>query len=101
MTLATYRLTRLVVRDDFPPLLWARGKLAGGWGGPAQDVPVYRAGWSPQWLADLVTCPWCASAWVALGVVGGTDTAVAMPVPVLMWLAAWAGGALLASQDWA
>ncbi|MWA07805.1 DUF1360 domain-containing protein [Streptomyces sp. BA2] len=101
MTLATYRLTRLVVKDDFPPLLWIRHKLAGGWAGPDQDVPVYRARWSPQWLADLVSCPWCASAWVALGVLGGTAMAVAVPVPVLVWLAVWAGAALLASQDWA
>ncbi|MEV0323036.1 DUF1360 domain-containing protein [Streptomyces sp. NPDC050658] len=101
MILAAYRLTRLVVKDQFPPLLWVRHKLAGGWAGPAQDVPVHRARWSPQWLADLVTCSWCASAWVSLGVLGCTATVVAIPLPVLTWLAVWAGAALLASQDWA
>ena len=28
---ATYRLTRLIVRDDFPPVLWLRDRLVGGW----------------------------------------------------------------------
>ena len=31
MSLATYRLTRLVVADTFPPVLWLRDRLAGGW----------------------------------------------------------------------
>lgn len=101
MALATYRLTRLVVEDDFPPVLWVRHRLAGGWSGPDEDVPVYRARWVPQWLADLVSCPWCASGWVALGVTGGVWAVDSMPVPGLVWLAVWAGGALIASQDWA
>lgn len=31
MALATYRLTRLVVEDTFPPVLWLRDRVAGGW----------------------------------------------------------------------
>src|SRR5690606_5477694 len=34
MSLATYRGTKLVVEDTFPPVLWLRDKLAGGWREP-------------------------------------------------------------------
>lgn len=101
MSLATYRLTRFVVDDTFPPVLWVRHKLAGGWTGPDDDVPVYRARWVPQWLADLVSCPWCASGWVAAGVTASVWWWVGLPVPVLVWLAVWAVGALIAARDWA
>lgn len=132
MSLATYRLTRFVVEDTFPPVLWLRDRLAGGWrpltdaehevvrgqagtpeetkailkGGMA-DVDgvasryVKRWGWSPWWLADLLSCPWCASGWVAAAVTAGTWWWVGLPVPVLVWLAVWAVGALIASQEWA
>lgn len=120
MSLATYRLTRLAVADTFPPVLWVRDRLAGGWRpmtdeergrgwGPGQmefidgvaHRYVRRVSWSPQWLADLVSCSWCASGWVALGVTAGAWWWVGLPVPALCWLAVWAVGALIAGQEWA
>jgi len=141
LLLAAFRITRLVVRDDFPPLLWMRDRLAGGWRpltGPEQivhrktagidreapiridkykSVPrwawdtqeingvlnryVFRASWSPHWLAELVTCPWCASAYVSGALVALTWVFAGLPVPLLMWPAVWAGSALLASREWA
>lgn len=134
MALATYRLTRFLVEDTFPPVLWIRDRLAGGWRPltegereqrvrdarawhdaekplparwPTRDIGgvehrwVKRWGWSPQWLADLISCPWCASGWVAAGVTASTWAAVGLPVPVLVWLAVWAAGALIAGQEWA
>jgi hypothetical protein len=134
MSLAVYRGTRLVVEDTFPPVLWLRDRLAGGWReltqGEFKDHPVppldddadlvdvaglgsvtsidgrmhryiERARWSPQWLGELVSCPWCASGWVAAGVTAGTWAVVGLPVPLLVWGAVWAVGALLAAQDWA
>ena len=136
MVLATYRGTRLVVADTFPPVLWLRDRLAGGWrplteaeqekyvtdvaavvkGPLALSHPklgalmrtdgqvnryVRRWKWSPFWLAELVSCPWCASGWVAAGVTAGTWAVVGMPVPVLVWGAVWAAGGLIAGQDWA
>lgn len=123
MSLATYRLTRLVVEDDFPPVLWVRLKIAGGWvpgdmepgtaraaaeeRGELQDIDgvmhryVRRSRWSGQFLADLVSCPWCASGWVALGVTAGVWAFVGLPVPFLVWPAVWAVGALIAGQEWA
>ena len=48
---ATGRLTRLVVDDDWPPVAWARGKYI-------QKAPV-------AW-AELVTCGFCVAPWFAL-----------------------------------
>lgn len=129
MALATYRLTRLAVADTFPPVLWLRDRLAGGWrpltgseqralvvlpADKALDLRrglsvddegenryVYRWRLVPEWIAELLSCPWCASGWVALGVTGGVWAVDGMPVPPLVWLAVWAGGALLAAQEWA
>ncbi|MFM9656832.1 DUF1360 domain-containing protein [Streptomyces scabiei] len=134
MALSVYRLTKLVVEDTFPPVLWLRDRLVGGWrpltlaeqerypevGDLGTDTPtahmgldmvmridgemnryVRRAKWSPFWLAELVSCPWCASGWVALGVTGGVWAVAGLAMPVLVWLATWAAGALLAAQEWA
>lgn len=126
MSLAVYRLTRLVVADTFPPVLWLRDRLVGGWR-PLTDeewVQVRSAGlaympwktqsidevenrwverkkWSPHWLAELLSCPWCASGWVALVVTAGAWATVGLPVPLLVWPAVWALGGLLAAREWA
>lgn len=135
LSLATYRLTRLVVKDDFPPVLWLRDRMVGGWrpltsgesarytaaimdiGAPAwmksvenidfgesvgpQDARyIIRARWVPDWFADLLSCPWCASGWVALGLTVGAAFTVGVPAPVLVWPAVWGAGALLASRKW-
>jgi len=138
MSVAVYRLTRLVVKDDFPPVLWLRDRLSGGWrqltvkeimvyneyrrgpielrkpsppewvgdvildeesGTPVQRY-VHRAGWVPQWLADLLSCPWCASGWVSLAVTAVVAATVGVPAPLLVWLAVWGAGALLAAREW-
>lgn len=133
MSLAVYRLTRLVVADTFPPVLWLRDRLAGGWrdmteaeiaatagvfpghgessivgfGPVARDDTgnkiryVRRSKRSPYWLAELLSCPWCASGWIALTVTAGTWAVVGLPVPLLVWPAVWAAGALIAAQEWA
>lgn len=133
MSLAVYRLTRLVVADTFPPVLWVRDRLVGGWRPltlresetsrlpvlvEGQSATVARLGgltvvdgqmsryvqrWkrSPFWVAELLSCPWCASGWIALVVTAGTWAVVGLPVPLLVWLATWAVGALIASQEWA
>jgi hypothetical protein len=143
LSVATYRLTRLVVKDDFPPVLWLRDRMVSGWrpltekeweiyraaprdglGVKALDLPagtpawvrqvrdidhgnepeasryVTRARWVPQWLSDLLSCPWCASGWVALVLVTATALTVGVPAPVLVWPAVWGAGSLLAARNW-
>lgn len=135
LVLTAYRLTRLVVRDTFPPVLWVRDRLAGGTRKPTRaemyhdsyphdlepgvshlapglpgvwyvvdgQVQVHRTkvSWSPHWLAELITCPWCASAYVSGAVVAVTDLVHGLSLPWLTAFAVWAGSSLLASRDWA
>jgi hypothetical protein len=126
MALTSYRLTRLITKDTFPPILWMRDRLVGGWRpltepeqalvarqpGGNQPFPLTEADgvqqrwntrrrWSPYWLAELLSCPWCASAYVAGGVTAATDIMIGVPAPVLIGFAVWALSALLASKDWA
>lgn len=122
MALTSYRGTRLLAKDDFPPVLLLRDRLAGGWrpmtepemarisAFPAQELCdingrkcryVRRAAWSPYWLAELVRCPWCVSAYVSAAVTAATASFVSVPDPWLIAPAVWALSALLASREWA
>lgn len=126
LTACAYRATRLIVKDTFPPVLWLRDRLAGGWrpltdkeweqtrdtSKPALFQPkdiegkgacryLTRVKWSPFWLAELISCPWCASAYISGALVGITDCVVGIQWPWLMGGAVWAGGSLLASRSWA
>lgn len=56
VVLAVYRLTRLVVFDDFPPVQAVKRRV------------IARFGAASAW-ATLLTCPFCLSVWVAAGVV--------------------------------
>lgn len=125
--IAVYRLTRLGTKDDFPPILWLRDKLAGGWrpltskekaapmsadwrpqqqevdygNGPVMSRYVVRSRWSPYWLSELISCPWCLSGWISGAVVALLDINQSIPDPVLFGFAVWGGAALLASRKWA
>lgn len=89
--LTCYRATRLVVRDDFPPLRWARERV--------DKVATRSDRGRLEWLGDLVTCHWCASGWVAiaLGVLVWQARGVAELVCLIGGI--WAGGALLAEHE--
>lgn len=135
ISLAVYRITRLIIKDTFPPVLWARDRLVGGWrpltdaerkivrarnGGPFQlDDPmpfqvsdvdhgngpessrwVDPWSWVPNWLSELLSCPWCASGWISLAVVVAVAFTVGVPAPLLVWPAVWAAGSLLAARKW-
>jgi hypothetical protein len=124
LSLTVYRLTRLITKDTLPPVLWLRDHISGGWRpmtdqewaqfrvkpsaapwpfkGTGDDTIryVYRWSWSPYWLAELWSCPWCVSAWIAGAVTAVTDITVGMPYPWLMGMSAWALGALMASREY-
>jgi hypothetical protein len=123
LSLSTFILTKLIVDFDFPPVLWLRDRVVGGWrpltlaeradhrsdpsSAPAiQQIDgephryLARKGWVPLFFAELMGCPWCVSGWISAATVAGTWAAAGLPVPVLYWLSAWALGALLAQRDW-
>lgn len=142
MALSGYRLTVLVVRDTFPPLLWLRDRIVGGWRpltdkewselraaksvpgpGRAKDIPdwmshvqsidfgevrgEHEARWLernrrvPFWLSELMSCPWCASGWISLGLacVGAVQGFYGWNVVWMVWGAVWAVSALMAFKD--
>jgi hypothetical protein len=84
LALGTYRMTRFVVRDDFPP---------------ARATREWIMKHGPEWLGDLVSCHYCASAYIAAGLVWAADLVGSVPTPGLMWLAVWGAGALIADWD--
>lgn len=87
---ATYRATRLIVKDSFPPIA-----------GPRQWIERRTLGTHLEAVGDLVTCHFCASGWVSLALVAGLDwlTAWPVPLPLVMWLAVWGVGAMIAHLE--
>lgn len=82
LSLASWRLTRLLAKDSFPPIYKVRSMILKRW----PDLPQFdtyeqlksyvdferRAGRQvakPYWLGYLVTCMWCMSFYVTLLVV--------------------------------
>lgn len=53
--LAAFRITRLLQRDTFPPIVRAR------------DAVRSRG---PDWSVELMDCPWCLGFWVSVAVIG-------------------------------
>jgi hypothetical protein len=82
--LASFRLTRLIARDAFPPLAVQRARVAARWG-------------DHSWQAYLSECQWCVGVYVS-----GLVTLAAwllvdlLPVPLLVWAAAAAVTGVLA-----
>jgi hypothetical protein len=87
LALVTYRVTRLLVVDNFPPILWVRDRLAGD-----EDDGVEPAEWVPDWLSYLAGCYWCMSVWVS----GAVTLAVALTAEVSYPLLVWGGVAAVA-----
>lgn len=117
LSLGTFRLTRLVTRDDFPPIAWLRLHLQAA----RPPVDTYHMGvhrvhyddgtglgelksgkvWDGHrwwWLGELVSCHWCCSAYISAGLVGLTVIFTSVPVPVFTWLAVWGAGAILVDR---
>lgn len=86
---ATHRATRLITRDDFPPILWLRSFVV--------ELSTARH----HWLADLITCPWCTGVWLGAGITWLTDATVrgGLPAPVLVWATAAATAGWLGKAD--
>lgn len=86
VSLGTYRITRLIVKDEFPPSMWLRRKVADRWG-------------DDSWQSYLSECPWCASMYIGGLVVLVMDLFSSVPAPVLIWWAASAITGLIAQRE--
>lgn len=101
---AIYRLTRLLVQDEFPPVRWPRDK-ATTWLDPTPQQQAVNPGLHPHWgglgrsLAYLLGCPWCMSAWAGALVIWATTWFTSVPAPVLVWAAGSAVTGLLAQVE--
>jgi hypothetical protein len=85
LTLTSFRLTWLVTMDAFPPVARPREWI------------VKRTSFGRwEWFGDLLSCHWCASGWLSLGVVLVADLFLSVPAPALAWGVAWAGAAVIA-----
>lgn len=71
---STWRATRLLVKDDLPPIRAPREWLV---------LRSQREDGTLRWYGELITCPWCVSVWVAAAFTLATDLLVGLPVPVL------------------
>lgn len=85
-TLGVARATRLVVADTWPPMVWLRLRWA-TWTAQTER----REGWEP-----LLSCPWCASPWLAAG---SLTWAYLADLPTAWWLVhLWLAGSMLAGM---
>lgn len=83
--LATYRVTRLITADAFPPMAAMRDAVADRFGGDS-------------WQAYLAECPWCVSVYVAGAITLTTALLVDLPYPFLVWPAASAATGLITAN---
>lgn len=79
MALASFRLTRLVTTDVWPPIVWLRSHLI-----DFTTRRTKRTGPSSHW-PELFTCPWCAGAYLTAIVFGLTWLFVTIPLPLLQY----------------
>lgn len=80
VALTSYRVTRLLVVDNFPPILFVRELLTGD-----EETGRRPASWVPWWLEYLAGCYWCVSVWVSGGVTLAVTLASDLPYPPLVW----------------
>jgi hypothetical protein len=106
MILTTFRITWLITRDSMPFVKIPRDWVVARSVQTRRPVVVlemngdqvrdYRGGW--YYLAELITCPWCVSVWVAAGVTVLTAllSSRGLSSPWLVFGATAAGAAILA-----
>jgi len=68
---ATHKLSRLIARDPVTSPLRAPFTEYRGTAGPAELREDVRGQGARKTIGELVTCPFCTSAWVATGFTAG------------------------------
>ena len=94
---ATHRVTRLITRDHLPIIAIPRQKIV-LWldppvmidNRPVEPAPRYPLGIFGRSVAYLLECDWCASVWVAAGIVAAEWYLTDWPVPYPLLLVATA-----------
>lgn len=126
LSIAVYRLTRVITRDKLPLIDIPRNAFVLRWGaydgiGREKDdvrrnwlVRAFRWFWASEFpaiaegrktnlvmksLAYLWECDWCMSVWVGAGVVYAATFYTAVPYPVLTWLTTAAVTGLLTQWE--
>jgi hypothetical protein len=100
-SLGIYRLTRFVVDDEFPLASGPRDAIVRWYARRTDSKPR-------ELLADLVTCRYCASGWISLGVTVALATAddvnVGWTLGALWYVATWGLGVVIynyaAPDEW-
>jgi hypothetical protein len=90
--LAVYRVTRFLVMDQWPPLIWVRRKVT-------RDKPPQKSAISYLLgTGETYGCPWCMSIWVGgLGTLG-LSLYVALQLHESWWPWPWWGILWLATS---
>lgn len=70
LTLASYRLSRIINMDSWPPAAWLRGRL--------EERGTHAGSWF-----DFVSCHWCVGSWFSILVVAGYDHMYGLTAPAL------------------
>ena len=94
LVLANWRVSRLLVKDEFPPVLALRiwiFKTFATVNDDRQVVGGKRWGILGYSIAYIFTCMWCMSFWVGLALWGLADWRLSVPYP---WLIIAAGSGL-------
>lgn len=100
MIVAIWRVTRLLVLEDFPPVRAVRDWMISTFGLVDADgnlVGGRRLGGIGYAVAYIWTCPWCMSAYVGGLVWWAADWRLSVPFP---WLILAAGSGLSGVMSW-
>ena len=102
--LATFRVTRLIIEDTFPPLGVPREWIMNWWDPDDKWMFDHKAA-RPHWgalgrsLRYLFSCPWCMSVWAGGPIVYVFTRFTEVPLPWAVWIAASGVTGLLASLE--
>lgn len=90
ISLTTFSVTRLVIKDEFPPIRWPRDRML--------DLAERHDNAFTRSYVYLWTCPWCMSVWVGSLVVWAFTFFVSVPLPVVAVIVARAVTGLIAQN---
>lgn len=92
---ATHKLSRLITKDPVTSPLRAPFTEYDGTAGPAELTEEARGDGARKTVGELVTCPFCASVWVATGLTAGLVFVPRVTRLVMGTFAALAGADML------